>query len=161
MKKLSFIALTILFLTACKSTQPLSKQETTQATGNTQKSTKVVFSLEKTACYGTCPVFKMTIFENDSLVFEGERFVGSLGIHSQKIATGTVEQLKATFREAHFFNFQKEYRANISDLPTTYIAFYDKSQALKITDYHGSPESLKKLEQLLIDLVADKVNSQK
>lgn len=157
MKNLSLFCLTILLLGACKNAKNVTNINSEQIANNAGKVVKTIFTLEKTACYGTCPVYQLNIFENDSLTFSGEGFVGKIGLHSKKLAKGTVAQLSKTFREANFFAFKSSYEANISDLPTTIIAFNDESKKLKITDYHGSPETLKKLEQLLANLVADEV----
>lgn len=161
MKNFRFFCLTILLLGACKNTRKLANANSEQTAKNAENLAKTIFTLEKTACYGTCPVYKLNVFENDSLVFEGERFVGTIGLHTKKLKKGTVAQLKKTFREANFFNFKSSYEAHISDLPTTIIAFNDESKKLKITDYHGSPETLKNLEQLLANLVADEVQIKK
>ncbi|MEA5258045.1 DUF6438 domain-containing protein [Arcicella aquatica] len=158
---LSFFLLSAFFLGACKVTQKGTSSVTEQSSSNTDLSAKIIFTLSKTPCYGTCPVFKMTVFENDSLVYEGERFVDKIGVSSKSLPKGKVKELVSKFRAANFFEFKKEYSAPITDMPTTYISFTDKTKTLKIKDYHGSPEELKQLEQLLVDLVSDEIKVKK
>ncbi|PWK27925.1 hypothetical protein LV89_01332 [Arcicella aurantiaca] len=118
-----------------------------------------VFYLEKTPCYGTCPAFKVIIFDNDSLVYEGFKYVAKEGISSKKIPQGTVNSLIEKFRTAHFFSFKNQYTAQISDFPTTYISFTDQGKTKKIMDYYQAPQSLKKLEEYISDLVKTEVET--
>ena len=38
------------------------------------------------ACYGTCPVYTMEVFENGTLVYNGKNFVDKLGFYEKKIS---------------------------------------------------------------------------
>jgi hypothetical protein len=87
----------------------------------------------------------------------GERYVKKEGQIIKKLPQKTVPQLVQTFRDANFFAFENAYTANISDLPTTYLSFYDAGKTKKIRDYYRAPTQLKKLEQLINDLVATEV----
>ncbi|MES2519060.1 MAG: DUF6438 domain-containing protein [Bacteroidota bacterium] len=152
--KLIVLLLFLSVFVGCKNQQKLNRQ--TEINGH--KSTpKEVFYLETTRCYGTCPAYKVAIFDNDSLVYEGIKFVKKEGIMTKKLPKGTVKGLIEQFRGASFFKFQNQYTANISDFPTTYISFSDQGKTKKIMDYHNAPESLKKLEKLISNLVIDEV----
>jgi hypothetical protein len=116
-----------------------------------------VFELELTRCYGLCPAYKIVVFENDSLSFEGFIHVAKLGQLSKKLAKGTTNQLVKKFKDAGFFKFQNQYTSNMSDFPTTYISFTDRGFTKKIMDYDHAPESLKLLEMLISDLVKEAI----
>jgi hypothetical protein len=116
-----------------------------------------IFELELTRCYGTCPAYKVVVFENDSLMYEGLKYVAKEGQITKKLPRGTVSQLVEKFRQADFFKFQNQYTSNMSDFPTTYISFTDKGVTKKIMDYYKAPERLKQLEILISDLVKDEV----
>jgi hypothetical protein len=116
-----------------------------------------VIKMETTPCYGRCPAYLVTIFDNDSLIYEGQRFVAKEGISFKKLPKGTVQGLVEQFRGANFFKFQDQYTANVSDLPTTYISFTDAGKTKRIMDYYRAPETLRKLEDLVADLVKEEV----
>jgi hypothetical protein len=116
-----------------------------------------IFTLEMTPCYGTCPSYKVAVFENDSLTYEGTSHVAKEGMVSKQLPNGTVSQLVEKFRGANFFKFQNQYTSNMSDFPTTYISFTDKGVTKKIMDYYNAPERLKQLEMLISDLVKDEI----
>lgn len=156
--KLPVMLLCVCVLVSCKSHKKVVKK-------NTENLVKIVpqqvFALELTPCYGTCPTYKVIVFENDSLAYEGIRFVAKEGNISKKLPQGTVNQLVEKFRGANFFKFQNQYTSNMTDFPTTYISFTDKGITKKIMDYYKAPESLRQLEKLISDLVNDEVELKK
>jgi hypothetical protein len=148
----------IAIISACKS----HKKVVEKSVENVFQATPLqVFSLELTPCYGTCPTYKVIVFENDSLVYEGIRFVAKEGNISKKLPQGTVNQLVEKFRGANFFKFQNQYTSTMTDFPTTYISFTDNGITKKIMDYYKAPESLRQLEKLISDLVNDEVEVKK
>jgi Domain of unknown function (DUF6438) len=156
--KLSVLLVCVCMLGACKSHKKAVEKNTENVV---QLMPQQVFSLEMTPCYGTCPTYKVIVFENDSLVYEGIRFVAKEGIHSKKLSEGTVNQLVVKFRGANFFKFQNQYTSTMTDFPTTYISFTDNGVTKKIMDYYKAPESLRQLEKLISDLVNDEVEVKK
>jgi Domain of unknown function (DUF6438) len=145
-------------LGSCKSHKKMTEKSTETVI---QVIPKEVFALEMTPCYGTCPSYKVVVFDNDSLVYEGMRHVAKEGNLSKKLSQGTVNQLVEKFRGANFFKFQNQYTSNMTDFPTTYISFTDKGVTKKIMDYYKAPESLRQLEKLIVDLVNDEVEGKK
>ena len=156
--KYSVLFLCLYILGACKS----HKKVTEKITENTVTSiSQPIFTLEMTPCYGTCPSYKVVVFENDSLTYEGMRHVAKEGKMSRQLPKGTVNQLIEKFRQANFFKFQHQYTSNMSDFPTIYLSFTDRGITKKVRDYYKAPESLKHLETLISDLVKDEVEIKK
>lgn len=44
-------------------------------------------------CFGSCPVFSVTLNESGSLVFEGERFTEALGRHRRQMSSSLFEDI--------------------------------------------------------------------
>jgi len=73
--KLSVILIFVGFFCSCNS----HKKAVEKSTKNVfQTIPRQIFDLELTACYGTCPVYKVVVFDNDSLTYEGLKFVNIL-----------------------------------------------------------------------------------
>ena len=85
---------------------------------------KVKISLQRSACYGSCPDYKVTIFGDGRVLFTTDtspanaeasvhrayaRSVGVLlpGTHEDKIAPDAVAALFEKFRAANFFHFKR------------------------------------------------------
>ena len=119
-----------------------------------------IITIEKTACYGTCPAYLFKAYPDGSVTYTGKDYVKLVGEYKAIISKEELANIKTLLDEADYFSFANVYSANITDLPTTYLYYDDGKQNKKITDYHGAPESLKKLEQDLETLI-NAINWQK
>lgn len=114
-----------------------------------------VIVLQKTVCFGKCPVYTLTLQGNSQAQLKGEMHLDKIGIFSRQLPEGTVEELVQDFEKLNFFNLQDEYTASITDLPTTYISFTYQGKTKKIKDYYGAPADLKALEKKIANLLQD------
>jgi hypothetical protein len=115
------------------------------------------WELQRTGCYGTCPIYKLQIYGNGNAVYEAGRFSKvkpKLGIYEKQLSRETINDLVKTFEEAKFWDLQNEYTDNVSDLPTTYITFKNNGKSKRITDYYNTPPQLKRLEGILDAIIA-------
>ena len=56
-----------------------------------------VVALERRPCYGTCPVYTVALYADGTVVFDGRRFVLSMGRHATRVAARDVSRLVAQF----------------------------------------------------------------
>ena len=73
MKKLSCILLIILLFVSCKTidNELIKKEQTT-----------ILFELIKGGCFGTCPIYRISVDENKQIKYEGKRFVDAIGTYN-------------------------------------------------------------------------------
>ena len=105
-----------------------------------------IISLEKTRCFGICPVFTLEIFADGAAILRGEENIHKIGEFRATLSKKQVKGLVKEFKTRDFFGFEDNYTSSKSDLPTTYLSFTDKGITKKISDYDQAPESLKELE---------------
>lgn len=141
MKWINLICLFSLF--ACG----ISKKNTEFKINNEKR--ELIISLERTACYGTCPIYKMEIFSDGSAFYHGERFVDNLGDYEFFVSKETINYILNKSSEIGFFNMEDRYTSNITDLPKTIILIKKDNQKKKIIDYYGAPKELKEFESLV------------
>ena len=131
-------------------------------------STKTVVNYDRIeyeagACFGFCPIYKMTINSDRTAIFEAERFNFSQDRSSEE-KEGT---FKGTINEDEYKQLismlnslepkeLKDYygNKNVSDLPTSYLTLkFQDGTNKKIEDYgkHGTPD-LEKVYQFFEDL---------
>jgi hypothetical protein len=131
--------------------------------------------LTRSACYGSCPDYKVSIDGAGNVVFSTReapadpvsgvhrefsfgRGVLVEGVHRAKIDRATLDALIAQFRDAHFFGLKKEYFYSVTDNPTQVVRFASGPSEMTVTDYVGTaaglPPAAKALEQA-IDQAAD------
>src|SRR3954471_14210607 len=113
----------------------------------------VTITLERTACFGTCPVYMVTIAADGQVEYDGKEFVRVKGHATAHIPPGDVAALVEAFETAGYFDLKDEYTANITDMPTTITSIRIDGRFKRVRDYYNAPRPLKDLERL-IDRVA-------
>ncbi len=112
-----------------------------------------VITLKRTACYGFCPVYTLTIYGDGRIVYEGEACVGVTGRQTAQISPDDVKALVDEFYRIDYFSLKDEYRAPETDLPTTITSITVDGRSKEVLDYVAGPVELKELEDR-IDEVA-------
>ena len=59
-------------------------------------------TLERTGCFGNCPIYKVDITEDGNVFYMGERFVEEEGIHSWEIDSEAIELLNDSIKNFGF-----------------------------------------------------------
>ena len=109
------------------------------------ESKDLIISLQRGACYGTCPIYRIEIYSDGSGIYTGTRFVEHIGLSIFNLSETELNLILSTAKEIGFSNMKNEYSEPISDLPTTFIQIKEK----RIIDYIGAPKTLKNLENLI------------
>ena len=69
----------------------------------TAADTLPVVTLSRGACYGTCPIYALRLFDDGRTVFTGERFVRVVGSDTAHVSRDAVDALRRAFT-AHRFD---------------------------------------------------------
>jgi hypothetical protein len=120
-------------------------------------------SLERRPCFGTCPVYTVTLDGSGAVRFEGRRFVKDSGTMVGAVPPARVDSLLAELEAAGYFGFADRYvpgqpgcERYASDLPTV-ITEVRRGARVKRVEHDrgcaGAPERHAALEQR-IDEVA-------
>lgn len=142
-QKLTIIALLAAF-SACKSTS--------NTTARALKGNKpFVISLERTPCFGTCPVYKVSIHSDGKIEYSGKDFSNPKGEYETYIPLTDVEVLRKAIIEANFVNLADTYdNMYISDLPSVITTLTVEGKQVKsIKNRYNPPPQLVKLEVLI------------
>lgn len=119
---------------------------------------RLVASLEKTPCYGRCPVFKVKFYANGDLSYEGVQNTDRQGIFLAKIAPDSVRQIVRFATGIPFFQLADAYpvaELPLADLPNTLLYFSDGEQEKTILINHDAPKALIQLENYLTGLMEE------
>lgn len=138
------------------------------ASQNSSKYTKVQY--EAGACYGFCPVFKMTINPDRTAIIEAERHTftqantrGASSEEREGTFTATLkdadyQKMIALLESADLKSLKDEYKnRNVSDLPSSYLRInFSDNTSKNIEDYgkNGTP----KLKEIYTFMEALRVN---
>ena len=103
-------------------------------------------SFERTPCYGTCPGYKMDVYADGRVAYDGTRAVPLMGKKELTMPASAVAALLSQAKEAHFEKFEKRYSRGTTDLPSTIIGIRQPDGSLKmVTVEEGAPENVQHL----------------
>jgi hypothetical protein len=115
-------------------------------------------TLERTSCFGTCPVYKVEVRSDGVVNYAGEAFVKDVGKRSRNISASAFQRIVAKIQQVHFFDLDDEYLTKrnpngsltaVTDLPTTITTVTTDKLQKSVRNYYGGPNSLKELEDLI------------
>lgn len=110
-----------------------------------------VITLERTPCYGTCPVYRVRVDANGLVKYVGVEYVKTIGRHSWKISENAVRKLDQLIEKFDYFGLQaREPKTQWTDCPwcVTSVRMAD-GRFRKIENYYGAriwPASLRRFE---------------
>ena len=112
MKKLSYILLITILFISCKiiDNELINKEQTT-----------LIFELIKGGCYGTCPIYSISVDENRQIKYEGKRFVDAIGTYNWIMNEKDFNTLKTLIDKKFKANYT--HNMEVQDLPLTHIEY--------------------------------------
>lgn len=76
-------------------------------------------TFERMPCFGTCPVYRVSVSGSGNVSFEGLRNVDSVGTYTGHIDASAVSKLARAFEDAKYFSLQSSYgQANCTPYAT-------------------------------------------
>ena len=115
--------------------------------------TDVEITLERTACYGTCPIYTISISGDGSVTYRGEQFVKTIGVQKYNISAGDVEELVALIYQKSFFSLRDRYEIGATDMPTVITTVRVGDQIKSVENYgRAGPAQLHEIEQKIDEL---------
>jgi hypothetical protein len=134
------------------------------AAGPSRADSAVRITLERGPCFGTCPVYSVTLDGSGAVLFEGRRFVADTGVSTGSVPPARIDSLVAELTAGGYFDFADRYGAGepgceqyATDLPSVTTEVRAGGRSKRIEHDHGcmeAPPALTALEGR-IDSVAD------
>ncbi|UBF30730.1 DUF6438 domain-containing protein (plasmid) [Kovacikia minuta CCNUW1] len=113
-----------------------------------RSSQPVMLTLERTACFGFCPIYKLTVYGNGKVVYQGRRFVKVTGTRTTTISHATVNKLISEFQRIQYFKLQNNYVGGHTDAPSAITSLAMGKQKKTVYHYLGSPDAPTQLTAL-------------
>ncbi len=111
-------------------------------------------TLERTACFGSCPMYKVTLRRDGTATYVGRRFVERLGTYKGQIHG--FERLAQLAEARGYFNLNNRYTVRATDLPSTVTSVVRNGRRKTVTNYGDSgPVELWGIETAIDGLVAN------
>ncbi len=117
----------------------------------------VVITLERTPCYGLCPVYKLTIYGKGRVVYEGEMFVKVTGKRTSTVSKRKIRQLISEFERIDYYSLKDSYEEYfVTDSSSALTSITIDGETKAIAHYHGdinAPEELSELEDKIDETI--------
>ena len=129
-----------------------------QASQQADVPSDTLISLQRTSCFGPCPVYTVKIDARGRVTYEGEKFVRVVGRQIARIDTSVVAKLLAHAERIHFFDMRNAYRTienpdgsttMVTDLPTKIVTVTMNRRTKRVEDYVGAPDALNAFEEAI------------
>lgn len=122
-----------------------------------------LITLERRPCYGTCPVYLVTVAGDGRVVFDGRQYVDSVGRYTSRMSARKVAALRRLFDEAAYFRMdgtyapgQKHCSMYVSDAPRVITSIATATRKAKVEHDRGcadAPKNLDSLERKLDEMI--------
>ena len=131
MKQLiSFVSLLFLTLTVNAQDKTLPKKD--------------VITLERGACFGTCPIYKVTVASDGTVTFEGFNYTKTKGKATVRIKRKDFQRLVKEFEKIKYFSLDDKYvpgepncGPSATDMPYVKSSIQLKGKTKSISHYQG------------------------
>ncbi len=113
-------------------------------------------SLQRTACFGSCPVYRVTFGRDGEALYEGFAFTELLGVHEGEVPLGAFARLSHAAERIEFSAMDSLYSIEVTDLPTVRVTITAADGGAKTVSDYGNqapPEFLLFVQAL--DAIAD------
>lgn len=127
-----------------------------------------VMTLTRTACFGACPVYELTISADGTVVFEGKRFVGTEGTAKSQLGKAELLELIKEFERINYFLLDDAYTQGskgcpqvATDSPSAITSITINGKYKSVHHYYGCSgakalEDLTRLERRIDEITGSK-----
>ena len=114
-------------------------------------------TLERTPCFGACPVYKLTVHRSGQVEYEGKDHVREKGPRTGSISAEDFNKLVKKIEQINFFGLNDRYDGKrpdgsgvtVTDLPTRKTTVTKENRTKTVENYFRGPAGLNELEDLI------------
>lgn len=114
----------------------------------------VVAAIERTFCFGECPVYTVRVYEDGRVVYKGIKNVKKMGTYQSTFPPEKLDMLKAMAKEVGYFEMEPVYSADVADVPTVYTMLQSfEGERKQVTNQFMGPDKLAEFEDYFDSLL--------
>jgi hypothetical protein len=106
--------------------------------------------MHRSACYGSCPVYTISVHDDGTLDWNGEAHVKIVGPAHGTLTAAQVDELRKAFADARFDGLSDFTRSGDPDSSSVVLTFRYAWGTKRVAHYEGddhAPRSLEALEE--------------
>lgn len=112
----------------------------------------LMVSLQRTPCFGQCPVFKIELFNDGKVIYDGKAFCKRMGIHKAIASPDLMKAIQQKASDIKYLAFNEKYpkgESMITDIPTTVSYVKIGSDSKMVSNNYDAPTELIEFEHWL------------
>ena len=122
---------------------------------------ELILSMERTPCFGACPVYEIKLYSNGLLLYNGKRFTEKIGCCYRKVTKQEVKSVADYIASSGFFALENKYPVlgkAPTDLPGSTLYFKHGTNEKTITEHSWeTPVLLIEIEKKVDSLIQLKI----
>ncbi len=155
MKYLFIISLVIIGMASCKSKKAVEgDSDMSKEVSSADNKDSLFASYEKTACFGMCPIFKLTVYKSGLAYYEGMKNVDKIGLYEGRIAADELNKLMNSAEQINYFGMEAVYDGKVTDLPST-IYVINNGERKQVIDRYQGPRELDGLSAQFNEMISN------
>jgi hypothetical protein len=141
------------WMVACS---PAKKIPENKQSSNQFKGDSLLVEVERSACFGACPEYKLSIYKSGFAVLNGVRNIGQIGIFYGNLSPDQLKELTTFIRENKIEEKDSVYvNKYLADFPAFTIYVSDIYPTKKIfVNHEAPPQDLHLLKETLNNLIS-------
>ncbi|HMR42447.1 MAG TPA: DUF6438 domain-containing protein [Saprospiraceae bacterium] len=155
--KLVFLAGLIFSACSPKSAGLIKKTDEPSDTSNVKNTAPYLFlSFMQTGGYGLTPQFRLSIYSDGNVFYEGLQNVPDLGKFEGRVTEQTIAEIRKEARAVHFFDMNEQYPVDGNfqkEFPTTILFLQTDLEKKEVKDNYLAPGELIDFERYLKNLI--------
>lgn len=122
------------------------------------ESDSLVAYIERTRCFGICPVYAIHVYRSGYVLYEGTDHTKPIGKYFTTVDRNMLKGIGERANQLGFFELNDTYKnPYLTDFPTVYIEVRYRGKTKRITHYDAEPpRNLLEMEDYLDGLFKDR-----
>ncbi len=145
----------LLFVCFCFTATACTKKTNERITDTSQL--MKIIEIYKSPCFGKCPVYTLSIYDNGLATYEGKINTDLKGMNQRFLSDTEFSSIKAAFKKSNWMSLKDNYPSGVSDLPKKVITYHTKEQSKKVVGDMKLPEVVNAIV-LQLDAIAKNGN---
>ncbi len=135
-----------LILASCQGSKKTSKSP--NSASSTTSVQLPAYEFYRGACFGTCPVYRISVYPDRHAIYEAIRFTKQQGLLTAQLSEEDYDALQASFTNPDFNTYEDFYDSQIADLPMYVISQFSENNKETSKYNLDAPEGLKKISSI-------------
>lgn len=156
MKKIalfSFLMMLYFVANSCASKKDAAVEITSES--QMENSDSLFASLERGFCYGTCPVYKIEIYNSGYATFVGKANTEMIGTYSTRFTKQQLNSLTTVANEINYMSLDDKYDSPVTDLPNNKTSIVINGKRKEVLRRHNYPPSILTFEKQFDELIKE------